>query len=444
MPTSLPTPLPYPAYGTPAPGIRSSAVEPGVPQVVTLKQAIHISFARSPLLQAARADTALASAGVALQRAGLLPNITGSANLTRVVGQAKTVTGGGQFSPDVTSEGLSATLRQLVYDGGKLVAEIRSAKHSESAQIDTYRRTLQTVAYNVAQAYYASLAAGRTTLVDAELVHQNIVQRDLVAAQAQAGTAARADIATAEFPVAQARLALVQAQGAELSAQAAFANAMGLDANTNVLPSDDTPVFTLKALSTIPVPTYAQAIARADAMRPDYDAAKQTAEASWQLLLAAKRGVFPTLSGTAQTGTSSTNISGGDFRPSSTLGLQLSVPIFAPGVLQAAVAQGQANLDLSQAQRTTAQEQVQLDVKQGLVNFISARAAVDQANAEYAQAQTVLQSTQAQYKAGVTTLPLLLNAEVGFTTALNDQVKTIYALRQAEQAFLYAEGDNDQ
>jgi hypothetical protein len=42
----------------------------------------------------------------------------------------------------------------------------------------------------------------------------------------------------------------------------------------------------------------------------------------------------------------------------------------------------------------------------------------------------------------VTTLPLLLNAEVGLTQALVDQVTAVYTLRQAEASFLFAEGAN--
>jgi outer membrane protein TolC len=54
----------------------------------------------------------------------------------------------------------------------------------------------------------------------------------------------------------------------------------------------------------------------------------------------------------------------------------------------------------------------------------------------------VLRATQAQYRAGVTTLPLLLNAQIGLTTALTDEVTAVYAVRQAEQALLFAEGAN--
>lgn len=453
-PASGPTSLPYPAFGTPAPGVASTVTEPGVPQVVTLPQAIAIAFARSPILATARGDVDLAAAALRLEQTGYYPNISGGFSTTRDNGQSSSVilqntgTGTGTTSggrgAGYTSNSLSASLKQLIFDGGKIALGIRAAKRSEVSQIDTYRRTLETVAYNVAQAYYDSLAANRTTSVDDAVVRQNEVELDLVRAQANAGTVARADIATAAFPVAQARVALVQAQGAEFSAQAAFANAMGLDANTNVLPADDTPIFTQQAIQTTAIPTYAQAIARAIAMRPDYDASVQSLTAAQYSLSSAKRGYLPTLSGSASAGTSSTDPTGGTYRNSNQLGLAVSIPIYDQGITQVQVAQAKADLDQANATLLTTTQSIQLDVKQALVNYISAQSAVGQANAEYAQAIVVVQSTQAQYRAGVTTLPLLLDAEVSLTTALADQVKTVYALRQAEQAFLYAEGENEQ
>ena len=89
-----------------------------------------------------------------------------------------------------------------------------------------------------------------------------------------------------------------------------------------------------------------------------------------------------------------------------------------------------------------AQQGIQLNVRQALVNLVAAYAALDQTNAELSKAQQVLQSTQAQYRAGVTTLPLLLNAQVGITQALTDEVTAVYTVRQAEQALLFAEGVN--
>jgi outer membrane protein len=454
-PASQPTSMPYPAYGTPVPGVNGGEIDPGVPQVVTLDQATAIGYARSPLLAQARAQLQIESAPVQLARTALLPNITGSASTAREHSQGGrsttttgtttgttvgTTTGGGPIS--FTSNALSASLQQLIYDGGRISAELRAARNNQSAQAATYKRELQTVAYNVANAYYNSLAAQRATAVAVQTVLVDQTNENLVAAQIRAGTAAQADLATAQLPTAQARVAVIRDQGAELSAQAAFANAMGLDSNTAVLPRDDTPVNGAAVTSTVAVPTYAQAIARAVALRPDITAQAFTVSGLQASLRAAALTSFPTLSGTATASTASTDLTGNTFRNASSIGLALSIPIYDQGVVAAQVAQARGNLALGIANQESLVQGVQLNVKQTLVGLVSARAALTSADAELSEAQVVLKSTQAQYRAGVTTLPLLLNAQVGLTQALTDQSTSVYALRQAEQAFLYAEGAN--
>lgn len=456
-PASQPTQLPYPAYGTPAPGVNSGVANPNVPQVITLDQAIAIGYATSPLLAQARAQLEIAAAPVSLARTAILPNVAGTASTSRNHSQggrissginntfnngSTTTTGAGSGPVDSTSNGLNITLRQLIFDGGKIAAQLRAAKDTQSAQIATYKRTLQTVAYNVATAYYNQLAAQRLTAVAVQTVQVNLVNEQLVQAQINTGAVAKADLSTAQLPTAQARVAVVRAQGTELTAEAIFANALGLDANTLVLPKDDTPVNGAPVASNVPIPAYDAAYARAIALRPDITSANFSIESYRASLRAAKLGLFPSLNGSASTGTNSTDLTGGTFRNSSSIGLTLSVPIFDQGITHAQTLQAQGNLDLAVANQQSIIQGVQLNVKSTLVALVTARAALDQATAELAKAQDVLKSTQAQYKAGVTTLPLLLNAQVGLTQALTDQSTAVYTLRQAEQAFSYAEGAN--
>jgi outer membrane protein TolC len=294
----------------------------------------------------------------------------------------------------------------------------------------------------VATAYYNYLGAERTVQVDLEIVREDEIQEDLVRAQVRAGTAARSDIATAQLPVAQARLAVVRAQGTELSDEAAFVNAMGLDANAKVQPIDDSPVFTANAVSSLPVPSYDVALRRALALRPDYDAAVQSVSQDKYLLRNAELGLFPTLSTSASATDESTNGNSGAFRNTDSVALSLSIPIYDQGITAANVAVGKANLNNAYANLQTAALTVQLNIKQALTNLVSSRAALDQTQQEYATAVVNLQATQAQYRAGVTTLPLLLNAQVQLTQALTDQVTAVYTLRQAEQTYLYAVGAN--
>jgi outer membrane protein len=453
-PASQPYTLPYPAYGTPVPGVNRGVPSASVPQVVSLTQAVAIGFARSPLLASARATIEIDTAPVDLAKTAVLPLISGTASTARNFRQngtvstsgtgSGTITGnGGSTAPDVTSNGLSVDLRQLIYDGGKVAAELRAAKATQSGAIATYKRELQTVAFNVANAYYAALSAQRTTQVANETVRLNQVNADLVAAQIAAGTTARSDLLTAELPVAQARVSLVRDQGLELSAQAAFVNAMGIDANTYVLPQDDGNVLAgSSGAPQVAVPTYEVAIARAYMLRPDFYAQQYLIASEQANLRSASLGLFPNLSGTGSYGTASTSANGSDFRNSGSIGVSLSIPIFDQGVTHAQVVQARGELDSAVAALETERETIQLNVKQTLVSLVSAGATFDQTQAELANAREVLQATQAQYAAGVTTLPLLLNAEVGLTQALVDQVNAVYSLRQAEAAFLFAEGAN--
>jgi outer membrane protein len=453
--------LPYPAYGTPAPGVDRGVPAQGIPQIVTLEQAIAIGFARSPLLAQARAAVLIDTAPVDLAKTAVLPNISGTASVQRVyrqntgVGTAGNGTGtgtgsgtsngvnSGGFGNSYTASSLTASLRQLIYDGGKVAAQYREAKATQSAAIASYKRQLQTVAYNISIAYYSALAAQRATQVANETVKLNQVNANLVAAQIRAGTAARSDYLTAELPVAQARVTLVRDQGTELSAQAAFVNAMGLEANTYVLPQDDGNVLAgMSGTPTVATPSYDVAVTRAYLLRPDYQASQLAVQSSQYAVRAAKLGLFPNLNASGSYGDNSADALGGTFRNSGNIGLTLTIPIFDQGITHAQTEQAQGQLDQANATLTLTQQQLQLNVKQTLVNLISARAAFDQTQAELANAREVLQATQAQYAAGVTTLPLLLNAEVGLTTALADQVNAVYSLRQAEAAFSYAEGAN--
>jgi outer membrane protein TolC len=210
-----------------------------------------------------------------------------------------------------------------------------------------------------------------------------------------------------------------------------------------VLPQDDGNVLAgASGAPRVNTPTYDAAITRAYLLRPDYYAAQQSVKSYQYALRVAQLNDWPHLNASGTYGDLSDDPRGGAFRNSGSVGLTLTIPIYDQGVTRADIEQAQGELDNAQASLNATQQSLQLNVKQTLVSLVSARAAFDQVQVELANAREVLAATQAQYAAGVTTLPLLLNAEVGLTTALAAQVSAVYTLRQAEAAFLYAEGAN--
>lgn len=444
FPTASPTPLPYPAYGTPAPGVATQKPAPGVPPAVSLQQAIQIAAARSPVLLSALAVLQEQHAPLSLAKTGLYPLLTGTGvtTHTNTGGQRLQAPGGVvTVAGSTTSNSLTADLRQLIYDGGRVIAQIHTARSNYNAANGTFERQLQTVAFNVATAYYAALAAQANTRLQQQVVQQNEVQLSLVQAQYRAGTASRVDVATAQLPVAQARLALIRAQGIELQDYAALANTMGLDANTLVRPQSDPRTTSPSTLLPNEPIAYDSAVKRALLIRPDYLAASYTFQAQQYNLQFQRSGLYPSLVGAASYGTASTTINGGNFRPSNTEQLTLNIPLYDQGVTRAQTELASAQLSQAAAQLESTRINVELNVQQALVNFVSSQSAVTEAQAQLAQAREVLKSTQAQYRAGVTTLPLLLNAQVGLTTAQTDYLTAVYGLRQAEQNYLFALGE---
>ena len=453
-PTPIPQPvkhaLPYPAFGTPAPAVSDTQPEEGVPAEVTLPQAIAIAAAKSPVLQSARDDYQIAKAPVDLAKSAVYPNVSGVATLSRSTGGRSGSTSGagntgsgGTFGSSSTSKGLNLAVRQLIFDGGKVLAQIHQARANLVAASDTYDRSAQTLAFNVAQQYYSALQAGRATTLAAQVVQQNQVQENLVRAQIRAGTVPRSDLATAELPTAQARVALVRAQGQELSALATFAATLGLDANADVRPSNSASSDATAMLLANPPLSYNNAVQRALLLRPDYLASQHLVDAAQANVRVAKLGRFPNLTGNVGTGYNSTLPDGSGMKASSSVGATLNIPIFDQGITAAQTEQAEAQLDKARAGVQSTKLGVELAVRQGLVNLVSAQAAVTQADVELAKARQVLQATQAQYRAGVTTLPLLLNAQVGLTQAETDRLNAVYGLRQAEQSYLFAIGESD-
>jgi len=428
--------LPYPASGSAQPGVVATRRDATVPREVTLDQAIAIALARSPSLREAYFSLDYQRAEIDSARSATEPDISVGTSSAREFEQESAE----QLMPGwSTSNSASLTLSQLIYDGGQTRARIRAAQASTESSAASARRTAQQVAYDVATAYYNVLVAERTMAADAEVIREDLVNENLVRAQIAAGTAAGADLSLQQYTTAQARTALVREQGTEQTARVSFVTALGLDADTLVLPIDDTTALEQPGPTRVAL-DYADALATAAAHRPDVQGSMLDVVAARESLIAAQRGLSPTVSASLSKGLSSADYAGGSYRNNASIGFSLGIPIYDKGATRASIAQARATADrLRVVERGTALS-VQQDVRNALIGVVSAQSTLDQARAEYASAAQTLAQTQGQYRAGVTTLPSLVQAQTAFTQASTDIVNAIYALRQAEATERYALG----
>jgi outer membrane protein TolC len=427
--------IPYPASGTTQPQIVQTRPEPGVPTLITLDQATALAIARVPSLAAARAEVDVEDAAVRLTRTGLAPDLSLSASSTQYYAQAGATPG----SASGQSNTAAISLAQLIFDGGHIRAEIEAASFTRDATLAQYRRDAQTVAYAAASNYYAVLEDERTVAVDEELVRQDVVSEALVRAQIRAGTVAGSDLDSQLATTANARSTLVIAQGTLQNDRIAFATSLGLDADIDVLPKDDAQGLET-ATPPMALPAYASALKIAYVERPDVDEAQLTIRSSEASVRAARRGSAPSLSLAANKGLTSSNAGGGFYRNNGNVGLDLTLPIYDRGATRANVASARATLAVSTADAATTKLDVQQQVRQALVALVSDRATLDQTRAAYTAALTALRATQGKYRAGVGTLPDLIQAEASLASAAVNIVNAIYTLRLAQTNLRYALG----
>jgi outer membrane protein len=481
QPTVSGTPIPYPAYGTPAPDVEQLTPKKGVPQSISLTDAVRIGVALSPVFANDNAQWAAIHAKYTSELQALYPAVSGNAQA------AKSYTNGssgsisspspapgsaivplatatkppfGVYSQStVSSESATISITQLIFDGGRTIAAIRSAKEADIAGRATLLRDLQTLALNIANAYYTVLEDNATVTADAQLVHEFEVNEASVAAQIRNGAAPRSDIAAAQFQTAQAKGNLVVAQGAAIGAQATFATTLGLDADSMVVPKS------LRAQASVPNPTYAASLKRALIMRPDYIAAAYSVQSDQEGVRYAKLARFPVLTASGNDGisrtfvncfsTTNTDPKTGKVTPVSecpgppawsndkSIALSLTVPIYDQGLTNYNVAVAASQLDQALATLNTTRLTVESDVRSALATLISSRGSLVQAKSELLSAQVSLDATQAQYRVGASTILNVVTAEANLSTAQSTYITALYGVYTAEQNYLYATGVSD-
>ena len=178
-------------------------------------------------------------------------------------------------------------------------------------------------------------------------------------------------------------------------------------------------------------------------MRPDYLAAQFTVTADFQNVRYAKLARIPTITASASDGVSRSLPSEQSFVHSSSIGAQISLPIYDQGLTNYNIATAVAQLDQATATLTQTKLGVESDVRSGLAGLISARASFTQAQLELRSAQVSLAADQAKYKVGVATILNLVTDEANLSQAETDYNIALYGTQTAEQTYLFALGENE-
>jgi outer membrane protein TolC len=377
-----------------------------------------------------------AAAGVAVEQAALLPEITGLLAASRVRPVSATT---GTTSPWQNRYGPSVTLSYVLFDFAR-TDQIEAAEYRLLAANLNQNRVLQDIVFQVEQAYYRVLGLDLLVRVN-ELTLKNLrTSLDAVARRRESGLATVADVYRAETQVAQAELDLTRSRGELQKARGQLAAAVGLPVNRTL----DMQVQTREELPPVREVTTSltDLLDRARAMRPDLVAAEAQTRAARATADAASKAGFPTVE---LTGAAGRTFFTDERAPASnySIGVNVRIPIFNGFRDRYAYRIAEAQAEQAAASRDTLYRQTELDVWQAYYDVQTAATGIGTTESQVKSAEQTAQATLARYQAGFGSLLDLITAQQDESNARVQRIQSYLDWYTALARLQFSTGYNE-
>jgi len=387
------------------------------------------------LKESAKNNPDLIAAGEQVKQSVASKNATGSALFPQVnssVSAGKSSTkDAGSDSTTSDSYGYGVSASQLIFDGGKTMNSLRSAKEALNASKQNFRFTSSTVRYNLRSAFIDLLRMQEMMRIAKEIYDIRRGNLELISLRYASGLEHKGALMTAEADVESAQYGISQVARQLQVAQRRLANAMGRKELSPIAASGD---FGVKEnakdkpdLEGIAKnhPSLKQAAARKSSARFGLN----SAYANFAPTLSADTGVGK--NGSAWTPR------GGQWN----FGLGVSLPIFEGGLRLAQVAEADALLKQYEANEISTKDSVLLTLEQAwallqdAVDFAQVQKKSLEANVERSRI------SQAQYSIGFISFDNWTIIEDNLVSAKRTFLDAEAAALYAEAAWIQAKGE---
>ncbi|WP_176059189.1 TolC family protein [Paraburkholderia sp. BCC1876] len=408
----------------------ASCLPEPVDHPLELEDAIQQAVCANPQAREAWANARAQAAAVGVNEAAYLPTLNATAGIERDT--LATTYDAGAFGNIKTSQNSSSkygvlNLNWVLFDFGKRGAALRQARELLAAANATQDDVLQTVFFNTAQAFYAVRDARAS--MEAAQQTENVAKESVAETSAKhdAGAGTLSDQLQAQTTYRRAVIDRVNAEGNERTAKGTLAAAMGLDANTPMqIDGSEPPANSSEFEQDVD-----RLIDEAKASQPKLVAARAKLEAARANVDAARAQGRPTIS---LVGSLTQNNPSYQQQPEqlpiassrgSTIGIQVTIPLFEGFASGYRVAEAQAQADAQEADMQNTELQVSLDVWRSYQSLHADTANLDNSKALLTDAEHSLEIARGRYKAGVGTFTELLNAQTALADARKQRILAV-------------------
>jgi outer membrane protein TolC len=372
---------------------------------VTLDEAIARSVAVDPAAVAAASGISSARADVLQSRGAWLPTLSLNSTYGNSSNERFDQATGSLVSENYTAQ--LATGLEL-FDGGRRLAEGRSATARQRAATATYREQRYETALTTTETFYGAAAADELLAAARQRLERARQQLEFARTRLEVGTATRSDVLRAELEAGNAELAVVEAESALRTSRLQLGQRIGVAGEVQ------------PAAAALPergpeLPAEAELVARAERTAPAALAARAGYDERRASRIAATTSYAPTLRATA-----GYDWSAFDFPPderSWSLRLIASLPVLNGFQREASVARARAGERAAEARAADATIAARVAAADAAREIGSAERRVEIARRSVELAREDLRVQEERYRLGASTILDLQASQVALTEA---------------------------
>lgn len=382
----------------------------------TILGAMAKAYENNPDLNAARAGLRATDEGVAIAKSGYRPKVTGTAK----VSANRTDVGGAPITRNTIDSSVGVTFTQSLFDGFQTRNNVRAAEANVFGGRQDLLNTEMSILLSAAQIYANVVRDAQIVRVRRQNLEFLREQRNAAQARFDVGEGTRTDIALAQAQLESARASLLSAQAQYKSSVAVYVQIVGIAPKNLKRPSP-----TRKAM-----PGSSSAAVQIGLRdHPSILSAQYTVDAAAFSVKAAEGTLLPsvTLKGSVNHADGGTT--------TSSVGADLSVPIYQGGSASASVRQAKETLGQARILVDSARREVQQNIVTDWAQLEASKASIAANQAQVQAAQLALKGVVEERKVGQsTTLDVLetqsnvLSAQESLAQSQRDAVVASYSL----------------
>lgn len=393
-------------------------------RALSLREAVeHALAGGAARVLLAREGIELEAARTDLARSALLPHLGGS--VTQIRQTTNLEARGLRFEGIIPIPRLvgpystfdaRAEVRQLLFGWGSLRRYQAARTRLESAELED-RSVQDAVIADVAASYLDALFRWETWQTAES--HVQLARRllDLADRQRQIGTGTRIEVTRAEVQLSQAEHRRLLARTAYEDALLLLKRLTGIDLETSVTLTD-------RLAAGVVETSLGEALNAAPRYRPDLLAQQKRLEAARLAYRASRADRLPTLSGFLDYGT--TGASPSESIPTWAAGVQLNIPVFDGGVVDADRAEKAVAVRIEEIRLGDLERQIGVEIRLAFSALESARGEITLSQQTVEQAGAELEQARRRYQAGVTTSLEVTEAQTRLREAEESRNQALY------------------